>query len=407
MIKVAIESVMNRSFWHLFLSQATTNIGDIIYIVALITVIYSSSQSVLLLSMLPFTITICQFICGLFSPVVIDQFQLKSLLLMSQGLKIILFILLIWILSGELIHFSIVFSIVALISIADGIQQPVTFALIPSIVSDDHLLRANSLFSISFQTTDLLTWSVGAVFVAMFGYQLAITMTFIVYVSSFIILLFVHVRITVEAVQEDDSTSTWNSLTEGWRIITSNLVLSRFLWMSLIRGMSYPIWVAAVLYVFVDQVLHMNESLWGYLNAVRILGSLIGGIVIYKFATNMQGKHVQYLLIAVATTAILSVSFGVNTFPVIALLIVFIIGFPEQVEDVIQTTMTQEQVTDNQLAKVYTAQNVMYYLVFSISVVGIGWLIDLFHVQVIFVCASILLFVNLLLVYNMKHSIEH
>lgn len=406
MIKVAIESVMNTSFWRLFLSQGTTNIGDVLYIVALITVIYSSSQSVLLLSVLPFTITICQFVCGLFSPVVIDRFQLKLLLLMSQGLKIILFLLLIWILSGESIHFSIVFSIVALISIADGIQQPVTFALIPSIVSDDQLLRANSLFSISFQTTDLLTWSVGAVFVAMFGYQLAIAMTLTFYVSSFIILLFVHVRPTVEIEQDDHSTSTWNSLTEGWRMITGNLILSRFLWISLIRGMSYPIWVAAVLYVFVDQVLHMNESLWGYLNAVRILGSIIGGIVIYKFAANMQGKHVQYLLIAVATTAVLSVLFGINAFPIAALLIVFMIGFPEQVEDVIQTTMTQEQVKDNQLAKVYTAQNVIYYLIFGISVLGIGWLIDLFHVQIIFIFASLLLFVNLLIVYNMKHSIE-
>ncbi|HLR15940.1 MAG TPA: MFS transporter [Bacillota bacterium] len=403
MIKVAIESIMNHSFWRLFFSQATTNVGDVLYIVSLITVIYSSNQSVLLLSMLPFTITICQFFCGLFSPIVIDRFQLKLLLLMSQGLKVLLFLFLIWVLSGESIYFSVVFSIVALIAIADGIQQPVTFSLIPSIVPEAQLLRANSIFSISFQTTDLLTWSVGAVVVAMFGYQLAIGLTLTLYVVSFIILFFVHVQKSVEIEQIEDSTTIWNSLTEGWRIITKDVVLSKFLWISIIRGMSYPIWVAAVLYVFVDQVLHMNESWWGYLNSIRIVGSLIGGIVIYKIAVNMQGNYVQFLLFATATTAILSIMFGFNTVPILALIFVFMLGFPEQMEVVIQTTMTQERVKENLLAKVYTAQNVIYYLVFSISVLCIGWLVDLFHVQIIFICASILLFVNVLFVYKMKH----
>src|SRR5699024_5187741 len=223
------------------------------------------------------------------------------------------------------------------------------------------LLRANSIFSISFQTTDLLTWSVGAVVVAMFGYQLAIGLTLTLYVVSFIILFFVHVQKSVEIEQIEDSTTIWNSLTEGWRIITKDVVLSKFLWISIIRGMSYPIWVAAVLYVFVDQVLHMNESWWGYLNSIRIVGSLIGGIVIYKIAVNMQGNYVQFLLFATATTAILSIMFGFNTVPILALIFVFMLGFPEQMEVVIQTTMTQERVKENLLAKVYTAQNVIYW----------------------------------------------
>lgn len=402
MIKVAIESIMNHSFWRLFFSQATTNIGDILYIVSLITVIYSSNQSVLLLSMLPFTITICQFLCGLFSPVVMDRFQLKVLLFMSQGLKIMLFLFLIWVLSAETIYFSVVFIIVALIAMADGIQQPVTFALIPSIVPDAQLLRANSMFSISFQTTDLLTWSIGAILVAVFGYQIAIVLTLTLYIVSFILLFYVHVLKQGKVKQMVDSITIWNSLTEGWRIIQKDNVLSKFLWISIIRGMSYPIWVAAVLYVFVDQVLHMNESWWGYLNSIRIVGALIGGIFIYKISANMQGKYVQYLLFATATTAILSVLFGFNSVPILAMLFVFLLGFPEQMEEVIQTTMTQERVKDNSLAKVYTAQNVIYYFVFSVSVLCVGWLVDLFHVQIIFICASILLFVNVLFVYKMN-----
>src|SRR5699024_748982 len=159
------------------------------------------------------------------------------------------------------------------------------------------------------------------------------------------------------------------------------------------------------LYVFVDQVLHMNESWWGYLNSIRIVGSLIGGIVIYKIAVNMQGNYVQFLLFATATTAILSIMFGFNTVPILALIFVFMLGFPEQMEVVIQTTMTQERVKENLLAKVYTAQNVIYYLVFSISFLCIGWLVDFFYSQILFIFASLLFFYNIFYVFKYILSI--
>src|SRR5699024_12614930 len=112
---------------------------------------------------------------------------------------------------------------------------------------------------------------------------------------------------------------------EGWRIITKDVVLSKFLWISIIRGMSYPIWVAAVLYVFVDQVLHMNESWWGYLNYIRIVGSLIGGIVIYIIAVYMQGNYVKFLIFATAISAILSYMIDYITYIYIAFSIVFLL----------------------------------------------------------------------------------
>jgi len=396
---------MGTNFWKLFTSQSTTNVGDVLYIIAIITVLYNQYNSAFLLSLLPFVITISKFACGLVSPLILDKYELKRLLLNSQLAKVLLFILLCFILFQPEVTLWLVIGLVALISIADGIQQPVSYALIPSIVEEKNLVKANSMLSISFHTSDLITWSIGAVIVSVLSYKYSMIITLSLYIVSVISIFF----ITKNAFERDECEENQHleirqSLYEGWNLIFNNPILKRFLLMDALKGIAYTVWVAAILYVFVEQNLKVGEEWWGYLNTSRILGTILAGYLVLKISKKIDRNLISLLFITSLSIATLTLIFGLNSIPYLALILVFLLGFPEQVDDIVQNTFTQKYVKEVQLAKVYTTQSIVYYLVFALSVLLAGFLVDHFNIRVVFILASFALFINVAVAWNIKQN---
>lgn len=77
----------SKSFRYLWLGQSLANLGDILYIVGLISILYGVSESALILAMLPFLNTFGRFVSGMFSPLLFAKYKLKFLLVLSQALK--------------------------------------------------------------------------------------------------------------------------------------------------------------------------------------------------------------------------------------------------------------------------------------------------------------------------------
>lgn len=394
--------MVNRSFARLFWSQAFANIGDVLYVMALIALLYERETTVFVVSLIPFFITMSKFSFGIVAPLVIDRFPLLRLLQATQLLKVLIFS----ILFGSLLLYDVpvvfILFAVALLGIVDGLQEPVSQALVPSLVEEEERVEANSLLAIQFQMTDLLTWSLGAVLVAFLGAKIALAFTLVGYMIALILAYRIHVHSRFVENVETIHTVT-SSLLEGWRILVQDRVLRHFLWMNITKGLVYPLWVASILYVFVDEVYGRGEEWWGYLNGFRIVGAMLGGWLMYRFAKRLESRLVEWLVFATISIASITFLFGWNTSALIALVLVFLLGLPEQTVEVTRTTLTQQRVQEQQLAKVYTAQSMIYYFVFSLSVLVIGALVDRYAVQTVFIGVSFLLFSNVFISLHLQH----
>jgi DHA3 family macrolide efflux protein-like MFS transporter len=74
------------------LGQSLANVGDVLYIVGVISVIYTLTESATASAFVPFTITFSMFISSILTPLLIGKFNLKHLLIGSQiGKTVILF----------------------------------------------------------------------------------------------------------------------------------------------------------------------------------------------------------------------------------------------------------------------------------------------------------------------------
>ncbi|NQD67843.1 MFS transporter, partial [Bacillus haikouensis] len=129
----------SKAFRHLWIGQALANMGDILYIVALISLIFEVTGSSVFLTAVPLVITFSRFISSVMAPLLLNRSQMKSLIAYSQLAKTFLLILLLVLVLFSNGNVWIFLGLASMISFLDGWALPARNAFIPFIVKREEL----------------------------------------------------------------------------------------------------------------------------------------------------------------------------------------------------------------------------------------------------------------------------
>lgn len=384
-----------RSFLFLWIGQTVSNAGDIFYIVGIISYLYVVSDSVFVVSLIPFVITFSRFIGGLIAPWILDKVYLKQIIVGSSFGKAFL---LVFLLIG--MHFSkglntltFIIPFVSIIAFLDGWQTPARNSMIPVIVGEEKLVKANSLLSITDRTVQLGGWPVGAIIVAALSGKYLITATcFLFFISSFM-MLFVKYTQKVQSSQ-GNKTKLWHSLKEGWKYIWNTPTLLTVSVMDAINSITGAVWIAAILYVYVDEILHKGEAWWGYINSVFFAGLLLGGVISFKLERFYKERKRYLIIYGSLLTALFTLLFGFPLSPFWALGFSLLVGVPTQIQEIAQLSLIQSSTPQDILPKVFSARDVIFTGLFGVFALIFGMFSELFGVRSVFVISSLLLLVS-------------
>ncbi|WP_102336335.1 MFS transporter [Salimicrobium jeotgali] len=390
------------SFRFLWVGQTLANLGDVIYIVALISILYTVSQSALYLALLPFVNTFARFISGYLSPLLFNRYPLKTLLFGSQSSKTFFLLVLASLTTTQLRDsLMLIFSLVFVIAFLDGWAAPASRAMIPRLVGKKELVQANSSFSVVSQIVQLGGWALGGLLVAMIGGQYVIWLTFFFYLLSSGLLMLIQDSTTFQFPNEKSPLRS--TLKEGWKIIWHNLIFRKIHVVIFLESIANVVWIAAIIYVFVSEVLQKNEAWWGYINTTFFLGLLIGGVICTKYAIRVERNLKKLLIITSFIAGIVTMFFGYNSLPWMALVLSMLYGAVEQVKSITMETYLQMEASSEDLPKIYGAQEAMTSLTFGCASLLLGWLADAFGVSHVFFSAGILLMVAAVYLTLSKH----
>ncbi|MER1956851.1 MAG: MFS transporter [Solibacillus sp.] len=381
---------MKKSFHFLWISQLFANLGDVFYIVGLISILYQASESPFYMALLPFLNMTGRMISSSFAPLVFNHYRLKQLLVISQALKTALLLILA---VGSLYTLSLyfMFSIIFAVAFLDGLAQPASTALIPRIVDKSQLLRANGLLSMINESTQLGGWALGGILVAAMNGEIVIWITFILFVLSTLCLLFV---IDHTPFERKRNIPKKQQLTEGFQLIWNNHSFRTIHVMVIFESIANVVWVAAIMYLFVADVLHVSEAWWGYINTTFFIGLVLGGFICTKYEQFFE-KNLKYIvLFSSFAMAIIMILFGFNRVTIVALLLSLFFGVFDQFKGILLGTWLQLKATDDQLIKVYSAQGVLTSLLFGLSTLLAGVFANVFSVQWLFIGAGLLLLLS-------------
>ncbi|GKV64584.1 MULTISPECIES: MFS transporter [unclassified Sporosarcina] len=380
----------NKSFRFLWLGQSLANLGDVFYIVGIISILYIQTESPFILALVPFINMFGRFISGIISPWLLNRYPLKRLLVYSQTGKTVLlsFLVLFLMTEAKLIVFVILFFVGA-IAFLDGWAAPASHAMLPRIVQKEQLVKANSFFSIVSETVNLGGWALGGIFVALAGGKLVILSTLGFYIISTFMMFGILDPVPFHRKATNGKQS--GELTEGWKIIWKNPLFRSLHVIIVFEAIANVVWIASILYIFVAEVLNQTEAWWGYINTAFFAGMIIGGIICSRYAARIESNLRQLLILFSFGISMVTLLFGLTAIPWISIIIVILNGVVQQVKSIVSETLLQKSATVEELPKIYAVQSAVISLLFGISSLGFGAVAEMMDIRITFILAAALL----------------
>ena len=158
----------NKNFSILLFGRLITNFGDSIYSIATLTLIYTLTKSTFYSGITLFLISFTAILQIFVSPL-ISKFNVKRFLIISQLFQAIILLVITYLIYVNKLQITTLIIFIVCISFINQIVYPVQLALLPKIVKQEDLVKANSLFSIAYQGSDALFNSIGGYIVSIFG----------------------------------------------------------------------------------------------------------------------------------------------------------------------------------------------------------------------------------------------
>ncbi|SDK29813.1 MFS transporter [Sediminibacillus albus] len=375
----------NRDFLWLFLGRIVTNIGDSVYYVAAMWLVYdlggSSFYSGLagFLTLLPMAL---QFVTGPF----VDKWPIKRTLVITQILQSILILIIPFAYTLNLLTVQLVLVIMPIVSFIEQFAYPSQTKALPILLNDKELIKGNSLFSFAYQGIDLVFNAVSGILVATVG---AVTL-YVADSITFVIaaLLFASVKLPEKTEQTMGKKGLkpafrqyLEDLQEGFSLVFHSL-MATFLIGSI--ACNFAIGAAmAVLPGFADS--KGGAEIYGFYLAAMSCGSLIGAL-----ASPWFGKF------AVGRVSIVAFCFGSACWIASALIPSVLLGtvlfgiawLPVGATNVLFAAVVQTVVPNSVLGRINTVSRSMSVVAMPIGSLAGGYLASITFPSLIFSCAG-------------------
>ena len=158
----------NKNFSILLFGRLITNFGDSIYSIATLTLIYTLTKSTFYSGITLFLISFTAILQIFISPL-ISKFNVKRFLIISQLFQAIILLAITYLIYVNKLQITTLIIFIVCISFINQIVYPIQLALLPKIVKQEDLIKANSLFSIAYQGSDAFFNSIGGFIITVFG----------------------------------------------------------------------------------------------------------------------------------------------------------------------------------------------------------------------------------------------
>lgn len=344
----------NTNFLLLFIGRVITNIGDSIYAVAAMWLVYKLGGSTFHTGLAGFLTVLPQTLQFLVGPLV-DRWNIRKTLAFSQIAQAILILLIPIADSMNRLSISLILIIMPITSLIAQFAYPAQTVALPRIIEKEQLIKGNTLFSFAYQGIDMIFNAVSGILVTFFGAVLLYfidSITFLVAALLFFLIKFPRSDSNHHKHTEDKSivfiTKQYaNELIVGFRYVFNTIIVKMFIGSVIINftlGCMY-----AILPDYADNL--GGAEVYGFLLTSLSIGYLVGALLASFLGEVPIGKLsiISFLLGSLCWVS------SFYTTSVIFSIILFGVAFvPIGSLNVVLGSAGQRFIPENLLARVFT-----------------------------------------------------
>lgn len=395
----------NKNFLFLLFGQSAANIGDTLYIISVISAIYSLTHSVMASSLVPTVITCAMVIASFISPLFTRKFKLNRILVSTQFTKSVFLLALFFYIKNDFVAKNIfgLFVVISIIAFSDGFAQPVSQSILPNYTTQRELVKANSVLNSSFQILGISGWAGGSILLAWLSMPDILFVSVVLATISAILLSQLQ---PVNINQQLSEGGIWQNLASGWKTINRAPILKLTAVISVLDTFANSVWISSIILVFVQKTLNASQYWWGYINASYMLGGVIGGLLCYRLSRQITEKPFGMMFTSSTIVAVVTFLVSINSNMWFLLCLSGFVGIFGELKDTPQTSLIQSRTDPKLLPNIFSSLTVLYTGTFSIASILVSSLADKFGVRFVFVISSLLLMIISMLLYCNKRLVE-
>lgn len=347
-ISSTFRALRNRNYRLFFSGQCISVTGTWIQQVAINWLVYSLTKSALLMGVIMFAGSIPSLFLSPLAGVVVDRINKYHALIMLQTIFMIeALILAILTLTGIIQVWHIVLLSIS-IGITNAFDMPLRQAFVIHLIDrSEDLVNAIFLNSSSMNLALLIGPAIAGTLIAAFGEGICFLTNALSYIAVIAALLLMRMKVT--HIHKANGTNIFQEFKEGLKYVSNSFLMRNiiiYLAIASLVGMSYVV----LMPIFAKEILHGNAQTLGFLLSTAGVGALFGALYLAgKKSILGLGKWICIASLILGL-GLVGLAF-VDKF-LIALILLFFIGFGMVVIIASCNTLVQDIVDDDKRGRV-------------------------------------------------------
>ena len=380
-----------RNFILLWLVNITTTLAIELFTVTILVTIFTQTQSTLLAAGTMVARTLPPFLLGPLAGVLVDRFPRKTILISMDLLRLIMvYAAVIFLQSDGDVSVIAIYLLLTALSAADVFHNPARLALIPMLVSQAKLVRANSFILASHQIMVAVSYTLGGWLILAIPLRHISVAIGILFLLAALNALFIIVPTGRQNTDIQAKESFTKFVLSGWNYLRYHPIARPLTVMETVEHLPHGIWTGALMLTFTIKALQGDASYWGYQSTAYFTGMIMGSLGALAMHDLLRRFPGRIIVVNACATGLLTLAFASSQTVWMAVIWAFIFGPPFAIRDVAQDSLLQSTVEEGQLGRVYATREMLRNAVFMFAGIFFAWLSGFVDIRTIYVIGGVL-----------------
>lgn len=313
----------NRNFFLLWQGQLVSVFGDALYSMALGFWVLQETGSTTIMGSIMALVTIPRIILGPIAGVIVDRYDRKKLIILGDLIRGFGMLFVAILALNGLLKIWMVMLMGVLLGICSSFFNPSIQSVLPEIVPNDKLVKANSSYQMATTGADIVGLSIGGFLYTLIGAPLMFLINSISYLFS----AFTEGFIKIPKIERKNLNITFKEdFMEGIKFILTFKGLVRSLIMAFFINFLFGMIRVLIIPWFLSNP-SLGMSKYGILNGFQSLGFLIGTLVLSFINIKSNHKYSVYIFSIITFVSLIGFGAFINNFIIILLCFTTAFGF--------------------------------------------------------------------------------
>ncbi len=375
----------NRYFLRFFLSRFVSRIGDGVHSLALLWIAYKWGKSGIIIAAVMVAFSLPGVLVSPLAGQIADRMRRARIMAATDIVQAVCVFALSFLAFSHALNLWNLIAITVVMSVAQGFFMPASLSIVPQIVKQEEITKANALVQIGSSFSILIGPLVGVSLIALIGLPLAFAANGVSFLLSALLLYGIKtVALSVQA----QVTSFIASIKDGLKLIKQHPIVSRLIGKAAIINLFYGS-VTIIIPLFAGNIYHMGAKGIGFMMGAFAAGIFVSSIVMGSVRITTSDRIV--VSFSTLLMGVMFIVFGTLCNFYISLLSLFLIGAGVNISNVSIISVYQKRLPDQVLGRIMSFLGAIALSLLPVSYALTGVLVSLIGTRSILIVSGIII----------------